>query len=407
VPKRWYHPNYAQTRMCRIKQATFAVLSDLHCRLSSDDPDSYLIVGGLRSPSNRHPVQALIDLIDQDEDLRVNVDALLVPGDLTNKCRREGLNQGWDYSLEIGRALKASSVIPVIGNHDIDSYRLDPENSVFHLVRNLRPGFPFQDNAAVQSFFSDGFCILKTGEAEIIAINTVIDQTDKVSAKRGGFTVDRIVKMETALRGRLDSPIRGALMHHHPVLHTGTFLQDTDVIPTGDALLSSLRELGCRFVIHGHKHFSRLSYVDGIAVLASGSFSAALNEYSTAVANTFHLVQVAGNEPNDVRGTVHTWVFRYGRGWGRANLEHAGFPYLAGFGRTAPLTAIVHALRDLSQADPAKTRYLEQEVLGVAPDAQYLSPAEREDVNRALVADDLKLADYDEGKLEMWRKYRP
>jgi hypothetical protein len=386
------------------KTATFAVISDLHCRLATDSQDSFLTVGGLRHPSGRHPVQAVLDLIATEG---LTADALLVPGDLANKACVEGLQQGWDYALEIGRSLGASAVVPVIGNHDIDSHRVRPALHVFHAVRNLRPGFPFTKPSDVQSFFADGYCALRIGDAEIIAINTVIDQTDAASAKRGAFSVDRIERMESSLSGMLISPLRGAVMHHHPVLHTGTFLEDLDVIPTGDALLSALRRLGCRFVIHGHKHFTRLSYVDGVAVFASGSFSALLQEFGTSVANTFHVVRVHGDNTSEVRGVVHTWVFRYGSGWRRSNAEHAGFPYSSGFGRRSPLTDIIRDFEVLAETDAMKNRFLQSEVLGGIPEAEYLTPSEREQVNEALRGHDLKISDYDEGQLELWRSYRP
>jgi 3',5'-cyclic AMP phosphodiesterase CpdA len=386
------------------RTAIFAIMSDLHCRLASDSRDSFLTVGSLRTPSSRHPVQALLDLIDREA---LRVDALLVPGDLANKARIEGLQQGWEYALEVGRKLGAPIVVPAIGNHDIDSHRGNPNQPVFHAVRNLRPDFPFSGIADIQSFFADGYCVIKIGDADLLVINTVIDHTDAVSAKRGAFGIDRIERMEIALQGRLANPIQGALMHHHPVLHTGTFLEDTDVIPTGDALLGTLRRLGCRFVIHGHKHFARLSYVDGVAVLASGSFSAMLNEFGTAMGNTFHIMQVWGDTPDQVRGRVHTWVFRYGSGWRRSNEDYAGFPYLSGFGRTMPLADVESRLKVLAATDRERTRFLEAEVLSAAPDVEYLTPGEREQVNRALVPDDLKLADYDNGQLELWRSFTP
>jgi 3',5'-cyclic AMP phosphodiesterase CpdA len=386
--------------------ATFAIISDLHCRLASHARDSFLTVGQLRSPSSRHPVEALLDLIDVEHLSELRVDGVLAPGDLTNKACVEGLQQGWDYVLEIGRKLKTSAIVPVIGNHDIDSHRLSSRQPVDHVVRNLRPGFPFSDPAAVQSFFSDGYCVLNVGAAEIVAINTVIDHVDPDSAKRGAFDFERIQRMEDALQHRLTSPLRGAIMHHHPMLHSGAFLEDTDVIPTGDALLASLRRLGCRFVIHGHKHFTRLSYVNGMAVFASGSFSAELHEFGTSVGNTFHILRVVGSQPDDVRGLIHTWVFRYGLGWRRSN-ENFGFPYLSGFGRKVPLPDVVFGLRGLAESDVTKTRFLETEVLSAMPDTEYLTPFEREQVNQALVPYDLKLADFDDGQLELWRSFRP
>ena len=386
-----------------MPSATFAVISDLHCRLEKSADDSFLTVGAPRVPSGRHPVQSLLELIDEE---KISADALLIPGDLTNKANREGLSQGWEYALEIGRKLKVP-VIPVIGNHDIDSHGVYKPNPPLHTVQTLCPGFPFGRVEDVQRFFSDGYCLLDLGAAQLIAINTVLDSTDKISAKRGAFAFHRIDKMEHALRDQLRSPLRGALMHHHPILHTGPFLKDTDVIETGDALLAALSRLGCRFVIHGHKHFTRLSYIDGIAVLACGSFSAMLREFGTSIGNTFHLLSVHGERPENVRGTLKTWVFQFGSGWSRSNSRYKGFPFLSGFGRTTPIPAILDAIKVLADSDLEESRFTETRVLASAPDSQFLTPGEREEVNRSLSRQHLKLEDYDDGHLELWRSYAP
>ncbi|KAA6465274.1 metallophosphoesterase [Acidobacteria bacterium AB60] len=386
-----------------MPHATFAVVSDLHCRLATAPNDSFLKVGAPRIPSVRHPVESLLELVDNEH---LTADVLLAPGDLTNQASREGLEQGWNFILEIAAKLGVRA-IPVVGNHDIDSHRQDPDNPPTHMIRTLRRGFPFQNDAEIHSFFSEGYCLQQVGDAQLIAINTVIDHTDAASAKRGTFGVPRIEEMERVLRDRMVSPLRGALMHHHPILHSGPFLRDTDVIATGDALLDSLRRLGCRFVIHGHKHITRLSYVDRIAVLACGSFSAMLHEYGTSVGNTFHLVSIKGDSPDDVRGTVRTWVFQYGFGWSRSNLRYKGFPYLCGFGRRTPLPEITAALRAIADAHQTKSRFSQDELLGTAPDVEFLTPAEREDINRELKEVGLKLDDYDDGHLELWRSYLP
>lgn len=385
-----------------MPQATFAVVSDLHCRLETAANDSFLTVGAPRLPSDRHPVESLLELIDREH---LTADALLVPGDLTNQASREGLQQGLEFVLEIGRKLQVP-VIPVIGNHDIDSHRLDPSSPPLEMVRTLRKGFPFSDEGATHSFFSEGYCLQQVADAQLVAINTVIDHSDAASAKRGIFGISRIEEMERALKNRITSPIRGALMHHHPMLHSSPFLKDTDVIEAGDALLGALRRLGCRFVIHGHKHVTKLSYIDGIAVLACGSFSAMLGKVGTSIGNTFHSIAVTGNAPDQVRGIVRTWVFQYAAGWSRSNLRYKGFPYLSGFGRTASIGDIVGALQTLAESRDGD-RFSQDQVLAAAPDAEYLTPSEREDVNLALSANGLKLDDYDNGHLELWRSYTP
>jgi predicted phosphodiesterase len=192
--------------------------------------------------------------------MKLKVDGLLVPGDLTNKARREGLSQSWDYVLEVGRHLGTDIVLPVIGNHDVDSRKQNGGQDPFFNIRNLRPHFPFRDEDARRMFFSEGFCLLDVGEhAEVVAVNTVIDHTDEVTAKRGAFDIARIAMLKSYLTSRPRRPIRIGMMHHHPILHTAPFLTDSNVIATGDELLRVLHEGGCEFVVHGHRHVPRLA----------------------------------------------------------------------------------------------------------------------------------------------------
>lgn len=387
-----------------MPEVNLAVISDLHCRLRDDPRESFLTVGSPRKPSSRHPVQAAIELIDRE---RLIADVLLLPGDFANRASPEGLSQGWDHSLELARHLHTAAVVPVIGNHDIDSHRTRPEQPVFEAVQNLRVGFPFTDENENRRFFADGYALIRLHNVEVIAINTVIDQNDAASAKRGTFGLPRIVRMQRDLEGQLHGPIRVALMHHHPLLHSGTFLEDTDVLATGDQLLTALRQLGCRLVVHGHKHFARLSYVDRLAVMASGSFSAQLYEYGTSMGNTFHMIQLDGDDVMNVKGQIRTWVFRLGQGWKEAHEDRDGFPFIAGFGRTSSMPDLMNALRMLGASDIARDRFSEEQVKEVAPDIAYLTPSERQEINRSLNGSNLSLASYIKGKLELWREFNP
>jgi 3',5'-cyclic AMP phosphodiesterase CpdA len=388
-----------------MPETSFAIVSDIHCRLATDSDDSYLTVGALRSPSNRHPVQSLLELIEKEN---IAVDTLLVPGDLTNRGRLEGLSQGWDHSLEIGRHLHAGTVVPVIGNHDVDSRRTDPTVPPFHNIRNLRPDFPYHSEHHNQSYFADGYCVVRSGDSEILALNTVIDHTDEATAERGTFGVDRIDRMEEALRGQLQAPLRVALLHHHPILHTGPFLSDTDVLPDGDYLLAALSRIGVRVVIHGHKHMARLTRHNDISVLASGSFSAKVFQFApTAMRNTFHVVRLEGDGAHNIRGRIFTWVYFYNLGWKRSDDMYTGFPYQTGFGRTASLQTMTDSLLALSRLDPEKSRFLEPEVITVAPELEFLLPHEQEDLNNLLSVQGLSLTRQINGRLELWKEYQP
>lgn len=219
-----------------MPQIKLAVVSDLHCQLRNDPRESFLIVGESRRPNSRHPVSAALDLIRHEG---VEADVLPQPGDFANRASPEGLSQGSYFSLELGRALGAGTLVPVIGNHDIDSRRQNPAVPVFSGVQNLRDDFPFADATENMRFFAEGYALLQRPDLDIIAINTVIDHTDEASAKRGKFGVDRIERMELELASRMTAPLRIAVMHHHPLLHTGTFLEDTDVLAWKRAIPSN------------------------------------------------------------------------------------------------------------------------------------------------------------------------
>jgi predicted phosphodiesterase len=382
-------------------RVTFAVISDMHCRLAKDPTDSSLEVGSARIPQADHPVQALLDLIEKRG---IRADALLIPGDLTNRASREGLSQAWDFALEIGAALRCKRTIPVLGNHDIDSQRSVPEREPFYNARNLRPGFPFREPSAVQGFFSDGFCVLDVGrDTQIVAINTVIDHHDEESAKRGTFDHSRIVRLAQVLHEFKRTAIRVALMHHHPVLHSGPFKPDRDVLATGDALLQVLREHGCALIIHGHKHLARLTVVNGTPVLACGSFSANLGIYASSMANMFHLIDLE-HANGSIRGRIETWVFHYSLGWGRANPEHSGFPHLTGFGSLRTVQEIETELAQLATANAAADRLSAAQVAAASPELVHLTPSELATLASGLEARALHLREDDAGCLELWRK---
>jgi 3',5'-cyclic AMP phosphodiesterase CpdA len=379
-------------------EVRFAVMSDLHCRLRTDLNESFFVVGDCRIPSGHHPVQALLELVKRD---KLSAEVLLVPGDLANKARLEGLSQGWDSALEVARELGCSQTLPVLGNHDIESRR--PPGGASHDAnfnpRNLRPGFPFSESVLNDQFFSQGFCIVEPKPGiRIILLNSVVDHVDEQSATHGSFGHDRIEKLKSVLSQKQRVPICLAMLHHHPVLHSGFYFSNEDVIPTGDSLLSALREFGCEFVIHGHKHMARLTSHLGAFVFAAGSFSALLNAQGTSMGNMFHMVDLKATNAAGMRGCIKTWTFQYGTGWIPSNLKHRGFPHITGFGRQQPIPDLVNALVNLSSSHENQKLFLDSEVIAAAPDLEYSTPDDYASINMALGQYKLKLIDYDESR---------
>src|SRR3546814_398838 len=96
-----------------------AIISDLHCHpINMENDVTYLPSDKLRSPSNDHPVESLLKIIKKEG---ISTDYTLCPGDFTDKASVIGFISGWNYSLEIHRALNSKEIIATLGNHDVDS----------------------------------------------------------------------------------------------------------------------------------------------------------------------------------------------------------------------------------------------------------------------------------------------
>ena len=319
-------------------------------------------------------MQSLIALI-RERTLRA--DALLIPGDLANRISPEGLSQGWDFALEIGRELHTKWTIPVLGNHDVD-WKKDHNPDSSYFARCLRPDFPFSKEDVCTRFFSDGFAILNLGiNVQLVLINSVVDQKDETTAKAGTFGLERIDKLKQYLAKHLKGSLRLAMMHHHPVLHTGPYLDSADVIPNGDALVEALTSFGCNLVVHGHKHHPRLFISNGTVVLAAGSFSANLGKFGSAVGNMFHLLDVEVPPMNNPqpRGTVESWTFQFMKGWTMASRKFSGFPHRAGFGARGTIEDMAQKVVGLAPESDPIFEYPEAAVLGVAPELLFLTPS--------------------------------
>lgn len=357
------------------------IVSDMHCHSAADESkESFLLAGALRKPVGSHPVEAMLRLLGTSP-LLTGVTALIAPGDLANKCNQHGLVQGWSHLQEIADALKTSTIAPVLGNHDVDSRRIASKDPL-HIARFLREGFPFADDDLSNGFLGQGFCLVPAGpQLELIMVNTVVDHHDEATAKRGAFKAERLESLRTALSRPRSGRTRVAVMHHHPLLHSDAMVSDADVLETGDAILTLLREAGCQLLVHGHKHVPRLRYHDTpagrIAIFAVGSFSAILREVGTITRNVFHMVELAlPGDDGPLCGEVYTWEWQLGTGWMPATSRSSSIPFRTGFGATTPLNAIAEQLVRLAASDPTLHVFGEAQVLAAAPDVRHLTPAE-------------------------------
>lgn len=323
------------------QKISFAVISDLHCQelpqdQKSTNQESYFIVGAQRVPSDTHPMQSLLKLINTHG---IEANVIICCGDMSNKISRSGLLQSWDsIRTDLKDALKSKEVYCTLGNHDVESRSLD--GTPFDTARSIDENFPFRDNSDNDCYWANGYCLQNLeGIADFLAINTAHDHWNEPAARTGTFSPRNIQTLGEYLTSKPTAPIRIAFFHHHPTLHASSVSNLTDVLPTGADLLQLLSKHGFQLIIHGHRHQPHITwYTDTsipLYVFCAGSFSAFLNILASRTRNLFHLVEVEVDNKNSsgLNGVIKTWEFNWGKGWRPSSQNSADFPHILHIGR--------------------------------------------------------------------------
>lgn len=366
-----------------------AIISDLHCHLSSNNAnsrnESYLIVGAKRSPKLRHPVQALIELINQEQ---LEADTLLCPGDLTDKSCQQGLSQAITHLIEIRDKLKCKNLFCTLGNHDIDSRKLY-SNNPFDIPKDIHPEYPFNNSEQLKQYWADGFIIIKDiQDIMYLIINTVAQHYDDVSAKRGIFSASQLENLGKQLSSyNLENgdQIRIALMHHHPILHSYLDYSPDDVLANGDQLMELLSKHKFNLLIHGHRHQPRwqrhISNDNGMLVIASGSFSAMLYDIASTTRNLFHIISLKV-ESSIFSGKIESWEYNHGFGWSKASRKSARLPFE---NRFRDIFTKVEPLKLKEFLENNQTMKVDANSIYTAfPDLQYYLPDEIDSISKDL-----------------------
>lgn len=303
-----------------------AVISDLHCHnksLNGNTQDSYFLTDTI-VPDNQNPLIAFREFIkeNKDEGNELKVDVLIMPGDLTNKCDKEGFSKGWEITKEIGQLLNAKIIIPTIGNHDVDSRKIHSSDP-FLLGKKISSDFPFQTVEMNEEFWKFGFIFLEDDDFRILVINSAHSHVTKEQAEHGFIDQKTLNLLEKRLE-KLDEAKKKynvAICHHHPIPHERHHLGTHDLIENGTELVDLLGRFDFQLVIHGHKHDPLVRYAPGGAnspvVFSAGSFSAFKNLLLQGAYNTFHIVTLEHELKKDCanHGKIETWFFTPSKGW--------------------------------------------------------------------------------------------
>jgi hypothetical protein len=314
-----------------------AVASDLHAYSADPTSPSHLDVKDPEA-SGSHPIAGLLRLIKEEN---LKADALLCPGDMGDKASPEGVKYAWAALHRVKAAIGASLLAATAGNHDIDSRYVGDDHDPEHILKGLTPPFPLSMESLSDRYWARAYVIKDLPAFRLVLLNSSAYHGHTPTEKNHG-RIDKqtLSLLEKDLLSRPPKVTNILLCHHHPHPHSELDLGAEDVMKQGQLLLELLGtgRVGRWLVIHGHKHYPKISYAAGGSaspvIFAAGSLCANLFlKTQNRVRNQFYVITLSSDEIKKVGmvGRVQSWDWVPGKGWSRAG-EGSGLPATFGFG---------------------------------------------------------------------------
>lgn len=370
-----------------MKNIKIAIISDLHCMHGKQHPMKTLLYSDAPIiPASDHPVQALMELIDNEA---LECDYVVCPGDIANSMDKQGIISGYGYVESIKTKLKASLSFYTPGNHDRDSRNKLNSSYSAEPLRQLVENYPLKaDDNLINQFWANGFCIYTDSNAAFLLIDSTYTHTTKDNAERSIIPPNILDMIEKDLKSRdCTNLFRIAVCHHHPLKISNadcTDYKDTDAIENGDRLIKILEENNFNVLIHGHKHTSQLIMNETFPILSSGSFSAVENILESGSSNTFHILELIIND-SLCRGKITTWIFKRKFGWQKGFDVGATLPSNTGFGCFEPATKLATSINGwISSQNKERIRY--SDLVQAFPDLDFLTPLQQKRISTELLS---------------------
>ena len=282
----------------RVRQLAIIHLSDVHFGAKHRFEPSRTAAGD--KPDERD-YPSLLDKLQEDlaEEAPGCPVVVMISGDLAQTGNYEEFENAEEFvrGLATGTVLGVPCPLPnvflVPGNHDVtfDSNRfgerwlrwVDLHNRLRNTnVDRERPW----DLDAVEDRLDDLGAIVATLNSAAYV------QKDTDDAVRGRLDVTQIERLKRNLQAipadRLESAIRIAIIHHHPVLIPDLVESDHnyDAIHNSANLLTVLREFGFHLLLHGHKHNPHVFTEDSVPAFPKGDRHPILIVAGGSVAST-------------------------------------------------------------------------------------------------------------------------
>ncbi|MFC4525089.1 metallophosphoesterase [Dyella halodurans] len=345
---------------------SIAIMSDLHfIAADNEQKTSYVDLSRVRAEKQ----DPIADLYRFAEENALCADILMCPGDITVAACASGLTAAWAALQHTASVLGADHIFAATGNHDISSRTGETEPEIWERLKLLTPSYPSPGLNEMDRlrYWAEHFFVVRVGSVRILVLNTcnthARGQKEYAHGRVTDYTIQRILEMTPS---DPDVSLNVLLCHHHPFRYPDLdqSAPDYSEMAQGIKLIEELsRSEQPWLIIHGHKHFPRLTYAGGTSssptVFSAGSFSAILSPvyFQTAV-NQFYILDLDIDDLSRLGGvgTVRSWEWIKSIGWSPSDFasNHPGkIVNGCGFGHRENIHALAGRIASLVQPGTA------------------------------------------------------
>jgi predicted MPP superfamily phosphohydrolase len=308
-----------------VNKVSIAIMSDLHFVANDKEPKSSYVDLSKNRAEKQDPIEDLYRFINE---AGLSADILLCPGDITVAACQGGLHAAWQALQRTASELGTQKLYAATGNHDISSRSGESEPEIWERLKQLTPAYPSPGLREIDRlrYWAEHYFVEQVGQIRFVVLNTcnthARGEKEYVHGRITDYTIQKL--LESVPRSD-DIKLNILLCHHHPVKYPDLDQSSLDYseMTQGAKLMDTLSDTGQPWlIIHGHKHFPRLSYAPGGAfsptLFSAGSFSAILSPvYFQTALNQFYILDldVADISTMGAVGTVRAWEWIKSLGW--------------------------------------------------------------------------------------------
>lgn len=228
---------------------------------------------------------------------------------------------------------------------------------------SLTPSIPANDRMRFLEYWAENFTLISENDCNILVLNTAAyhggGKQIAQEIEHGRISQTTLDKIKLTLDRAPKADVNVVLCHHHLIRPEQSDEELTNQTRGGEKLIQLLNESAAAWiVVHGHKHIADLFYGHGGAnapvIFGCASFSAQINvDAQNKNPNQVHYLVC---DPEGARaagltsaGSVSSWTWQPGVGWGRSQGLH-GLRHMAGFGYRASVNGLVDKLQEVLDA---------------------------------------------------------